>query len=319
MNHTVFLNLAKMDFDHKLDFSPFNKITTVSKYDISSDPAEILTRVQGQNIVITKEMPLRGDLIAQFPASVQLICEAGTGYNNIDIDAARQKNITVCNIPGYSTEAVAQLVITFILNLSSSLAWQQIMLKQNNFTNFTQCLQVPHFELQNKTLGIIGAGSIGRQVIKIALALGMKILTYTRTSRQWDDPAIQSVSLEELLAKSDFVTLHCPLTPATRHLINKDRLNLMKPTAFIINTARGAIINEPDLIAALQNRQIAGAALDVQDPEPPAPDNPLFAMENVLLTPHIGWKCLESRQRLLNLLAANIASFLQGKPINVVN
>ena len=260
------------------------------------------------------------NLISQFPDSVKLICEAGTGYNNIDIVAAREKNITVCNVPSYSTEAVADLVITYILNFSSSLIQQQIMLKQKNFNNFTKHLELPHFELQGKILGVIGGyGTIGREVIKIALALGMNINIYSRTQKPWDNPNVHFVSLEDLLKQSDFVTLHCPLNPDTLNLIDKDMIRLMKPSAFIINTSRGPIIKESDLIEALQNGRIAGAALDVQDPEPPEITNPLFDMENVILTPHIGWRRFESRQRLIELMAVNIISFIQGKPINVVN
>ncbi|HEY3424032.1 MAG TPA: NAD(P)-dependent oxidoreductase [Negativicutes bacterium] len=318
MKNTVFLNAAKLDFDNALDFSPLIKHTTVTKYNSSSNE-EIVERVKGQNIIITKELPVRGDLIAQFPPSVTLICEAGTGYNNIDITAAREKNIAVCNIPSYSTEAVAQLVITFILNLSSSLIQQQLMLQKRNFDNFTKYLQVPHFELQDKTLGVIGAGTIGRHVIKIAQILGMNILVYNRNPKPWGDPSVQFVSLEELLTQSDFVSIHCPLTADTKHLINKQRLNLMKPSAFIVNTSRGAIIQETDLIEALQNKKIAGAALDVQDPEPPKLNNPLFDMDNVILTPHIGWRRLESRQRLIKLMADNIEAFIHGTPINIVN
>ncbi len=318
MKTTVFLNTAKVNFDNRLDFSPITKLTALTNYAASSHE-EILARVKDQNIVITKELPIGRDLITQFPPSVELICEAGTGYNNIDIAAAKEKNIAVCNIPGYSTAAVAQLAITFMLSLSSSLALQQIMIKQKNFDNFTKFLQVPHFELQNKTLGVIGAGTIGQQVIKTALSLGMNILTYNRTPKAWGDQDIKTASLEELLKQSDFVTIHCPLTAETKYLINKDTLKLMKSSACIINTSRGPIIKETDLIEALQKGHIAGAALDVQDPEPPEPDNPLFAMNNVILTPHIGWKCLESRQRLIKLLAANIEAFTQGQPINVVS
>lgn len=263
-------------------------------------------------------MTIGRDLIEKFPSSVKLICEAGTGYNNIDIEAAKEKGIYVANVPGYSSEAVAQLVITFILNLTSSLSEQQRMIENKNYDNFTKYLQVPHFEIQNKTLGVIGAGTIGQQVIKVAKALGMNILVYSRTPKDLGDSTIKFVSLEELLKKCDFVTLHCPLTNDTKHLINKSKLELMKPGACIINTARGAIINEIDLIEALKNKTIAGAALDVQEQEPPELNNPLFNMKNVILTPHIGWRCLESRQRLINLLAENAEAFIKGNPINIV-
>ncbi len=318
MKNTVFLNCAKVDFDNQLDHSSLKSVTNITTYKESSQE-EVLERSNGQNIIITKELPLDRELIKKLPPSVELICEAGTGYNNIDLAAAREKNISVCNIPAYSSEAVAQLAITFLLSLSSSLAKQQVMLSQGNYDNFNKHLMVKHFEVNKKTLGVIGAGNIARQVIAAARALGMNVLVNSRSQKTWNDPQIQSASLEELLKESDFVTIHCPLTPETKHLINKEKLELMKNTAFIINTARGAIINEGDLIEALKKKRIAGAALDVQDPEPPKPDNPLFFMDNVILTPHIGWKCFESRQRLIDLLAENIRCFTEGKPINVVS
>ncbi|WP_425800957.1 NAD(P)-dependent oxidoreductase [Desulfitobacterium sp. Sab5] len=317
MLNTVFLNSQKVDFDKKLNFESITQVTNLTNYDSSSDE-EILKRIKDQNIIITKELPMGRDLIAQFPSSVKLICEAGTGYNNIDLKAAKEKNITVCNIPGYSSEAVAQLAMTFILSFSSSMIVQQNMLKQKNYDNFTQYLNVPHFELLGKTLGLIGSGGIGGQVMKIARSLGMNILVYSRTPKKWEDSNIQSVTLEELLKKSDFVSIHCPLTPETKHLINRETLKLMKPSAYLINTSRGPIIKETDLIEALQNKTIAGAALDVQEQEPPELDNPLFDMDNVILTPHIGWRCIESRQRLINLIADDIKAFTEGNPINVV-
>ncbi|MCW2276952.1 NAD(P)-dependent oxidoreductase [Heliophilum fasciatum] len=318
MQNAVFLNLAKLDFDQQLDFAPLMKLAKVTSYS-DSRAEEIIERVADQQIVITKELPVGRDLIEKFPPSVKLIVEAGTGYNNIDIKAAREKGITVCNVPGYSTEAVAQLTITLMLSLMSSLPKQQRMIERKDYRNFTEHLQVPHRESLGKMLGVIGSGTIGRQVIKIALALGMDVLTYNRTPQTWEMPHVRQVSLGELLGQSDVVTIHCPLTPDTKHLINEERLKWMKPTAVLINTARGPIVKEDDLIKALQEGTIAGAALDVQNPEPPSPDNPLFAMDNVILTPHIGWKTLESRQRLIGMMADIIAGFLAGKPVNVVN
>ncbi|MBL4933291.1 NAD(P)-dependent oxidoreductase [Clostridium paridis] len=317
MSNIVFLNSSRVNFDNSLDFSTLDSLGKVTKYDDSNE-SEILERVKDQNIVVTKELAIGRELIEKFPTSVKLICEAGTGYNNIDTEAAKEKNIAVCNVPGYSSEAVAQLVITFMLSLSSSLSEQQRMIENNNYSNFTKYLGVPHFEIQNKTLGIIGAGSIGQQVMKVAKALGMNIVVYSRSHKDLGDSSIKFVSLEELLRESDFVTIHCPLTKETNHLIDKNNLKLMKPSSFIINTARGAIIKEADLIEALENKIIAGAALDVQEIEPPELNNPLFSMKNVILTPHIGWKCLESRQRLLDILAKNIDAFIKEKPINRV-
>lgn len=312
---TVVLNAKKMNFDGKLDFSILSSQVTV--YDDTA-PEELLERIQDADVIVTKEMPVSGELIRQFPDSVKLICEAGTGYNNLDLAAAKEKGIMVCNIPAYSTQRVAQTAIMLILNLSSAMQVQMAMLAKGNHDNFTKNLQVPHVEVNDKTLGIIGAGHIGREVIRIAKAMDMKILVYTRTPKE-DGDGIRYVDLETLLRNSDYVSLHCPLTPQTRHMINKDTLAMMKPEAFLINTSRGALIDEPALIEALQNGVIAGAGLDVQEVEPPAENNPLYTMSNVLLTPHMGWKGLETRKRLVSILAGNIKAWEDKKPVNVVS
>ncbi len=312
---TVVLNAKKMNFDGKLDFSILSSQVTVYE---DTAPEELLERIQDADVIVTKEMPVSGELIRQFPDSVKLICEAGTGYNNLDLAAAKEKGIMVCNIPAYSTQRVAQTAIMLILNLSSAMQVQMAMLAKGNHDNFTKNLQVPHVEVNDKTLGIIGAGHIGREVIRIAKAMDMKILVYTRTPKE-DGDGIRYVDLETLLRNSDYVSLHCPLTPQTRHMINKDTLAMMKPEAFLINTSRGALIDEPALIEALQNGVIAGAGLDVQEVEPPAEDNPLYTMSNVLLTPHMGWKGLETRKRLVSILAGNIKAWEDKKPVNVVS
>ena len=311
----VVLNAKKMNFDGKLDFSVLSSDVTV--YDDTTE-RQLSERIQGANIIVTKEMPVSAEMIQKFPESVKLICEAGTGYNNIDLEATRKKGITVCNIPAYSTERVAHTAIMMILNLSSAMQVQMKMLACGNHDNFTRNLQVPHVEVNGKTLGIIGAGHIGRKVIQIAQALDMNILVYTRTPRE-DEKGIRYVSLEELLKNSDYVSMHCPLTESTKHMINKESLSLMKPSAFIINTSRGALIDEAALIEALENGTIAGAGLDVQETEPPEENSPLYTMDQVLLTPHMGWKGLETRQRLVSILADNIKQFMEGNPINVVS
>lgn len=311
----VVLNAKKMNFDGKLDFSVLSSDVTV--YDDTTEQ-QLSERIQGANIIVTKEMPVSAEMIQKFPESVKLICEAGTGYNNIDLEATRKKGITVCNIPSYSTERVAHTAIMMILNLSSAMQVQMKILACGNHDNFTRNLQVPHVEVNGKTLGIIGAGHIGRKVIQIAQALDMNILVYTRTPRE-DEKGIRYVSLEELLKNSDYVSMHCPLTESTKHMINKESLSLMKPSAFIINTSRGALIDEAALIEALENGTIAGAGLDVQETEPPEEASPLYTMDQVLLTPHMGWKGLETRQRLVSILADNIKQFMEGNPINVVS
>ena len=311
----VVLNAKKMNFDGKLDFSVLSSDVTV--YDDTTEQ-QLSERIQGADIIVTKEMSVSAEMIQKFPESVKLICEAGTGYNNIDLEATRKKGITVCNIPSYSTERVAHTAIMMILNLSSAMQVQMKMLACGNHDNFTRNLQVPHVEVNGKTLGVIGAGHIGRKVIQIAQALDMNILVYTRTPRE-DEKGIRYVSLEELLKNSDYVSMHCPLTESTKHMINKESLSLMKPSAFIINTSRGALIDEAALIEALENGTIAGAGLDVQETEPPEEASPLYTMDQILLTPHMGWKGLETRQRLVSILADNIKQFMEGNPINVVS
>ena len=316
MNHkTVVFNEAKMNFDGNLDFSVLSpEVVTYS----DTTPDQFLERAADAEILITKEMPVSRQQILALPDSVKLICEAGTGYNNLDLDAAREKGITVCNIPAYSSERVAHTAIMMILNLSSTMQTQMAMLAKGNHDNFTKNLQVSHVEVNGKTLGVIGAGHIGRKVMQIAQALDMNILVHSRTPRE-DEKGIRYVSLEELLKNSDYVSMHCPLTESTKHMINKETLSLMKPSAFIINTSRGALIDETALIEALENGTIAGAGLDVQETEPPEENSPLYTMDQVLLTPHMGWKGLETRQRLVSILEDNIKQVMEGNPINVVS
>ena len=311
----VVVNASKMNYDHLLDFSVLSN--DVQVYDDSTNE-EVIERIQGARVVVTKELPVGADLLSQFPDSVKLIVEAGTGYNNIDLDAARAKGITVCNIPAYSTERVAHTVIMMLLNFSSTMQQQIGMLAKGDRSNFTKYLQVSHTEVNGKTLGVVGAGHIGMEVIKVAKALGMNILIHTRTPKS-DGDGIRYVSLDELLEHSDYITLHCPLNEQTKHMINKDTIAKMKSSAVIINTGRGALINEADLCEALAAKRIAGAGLDVQEVEPPAEDSPLYTLDNVIITPHMGWKGLETRQRLVGIIRDNVQAFLKGEPINVVS
>lgn len=312
---TVVLNAAKMNYDGKLDLTRLSGDVTV--YDATA-PEQLLERIQGAAVVVTKELPVSADILSQFPDSVKLLCEAGTGYNNIAMDAARAKGLTVCNIPAYSTQRVAHTAIMLMLNLSSSMRRQQAMLSRGDHSNFTEFLSVDHVELNGKTLGLIGTGSIGKAVAKIAQAMEMRVIAHAHMPKA-DADDIHYVNLNELLAESDYLSLHCPLTPDTRHIIDADKLNKMKPSAFLINTSRGPLVDEAALIEALQKGVIAGAGLDVQEYEPPAEGNPLYTMDNVILTPHMGWKGLETRRRLSDLLAGNIKAFFDGAPINVVS
>ena len=311
----VVVNASKMNYDHALDFSVLS--SDVQVYDNSTNE-ELIERIQGARVVVTKELPVGADLLSQFPDTVKLIVEAGTGYNNIDLNAAKERGITVCNIPAYSTERVAHTVIMMILNFASTMQKQIGMLAKGDRSNFTKYLQVSHTEVNGKTLGVVGAGHIGMEVIKVAKALGMNILVHTRTPKA-DGDGIRYVSLDELLEHSDYITLHCPLNEQTKYMINKEAISKMKPSAVIVNTGRGPLINEADLCEALAAKRIAGAGLDVQEVEPPAEDSPLYTLDNVIITPHMGWKGLETRQRLVGIIRDNVQAFFKGEPINVVS
>ena len=311
----VVVNASKMNYDQALDFSVLS--SDVQVYDNSTNE-ELIERIQGARVVVTKELPVGADLLSQFPDTVKLIVEAGTGYNNIDLNAAKERGITVCNIPAYSTERVAHTVIMMILNFASTMQKQIGMLAKGDRSNFTKYLQVSHTEVNGKTLGVVGAGHIGMEVIKVAKALGMNILIHTRTPKA-DGDGVRYVSLDELLANSDYITLHCPLNEQTKYMINKETIAKMKPSAVIVNTGRGPLINEADLCEALAAKRIAGAGLDVQEVEPPAEDSPLYTLDNVIITPHMGWKGLETRQRLVGIIRDNVQAFFKGEPINVVS
>ena len=311
----VVVNASKMNYDHALDFSVLS--SDVQVYDDSTNE-ELIERIQGARVVVTKELPVGADLLSQFPDTVKLIVEAGTGYNNIDLNAAKERGITVCNIPAYSTERVAHTVIMMILNFASTMQKQIGMLAKGDRSNFTKYLQVSHTEVNGKTLGVVGAGHIGMEVIKVAKALGMNVLVHTRTPKA-DGDGIRYVSLDELLEYSDYITLHCPLNEQTKYMINKEAISKMKTSAVIVNTGRGPLINEADLCEALAAKRIAGAGLDVQEVEPPAEDSPLYTLDNVIITPHMGWKGLETRQRLVGIIRDNVQAFFKGEPINVVS
>ena len=317
----VVLNAKKMNFDGKLDFSILSSDVTV--YDDTTEQ-QLSERIQGADIIVTKEMPVSGEMIQHFPESVKLICEAGTGYNNIDLEAARKKGITVCNIPAYSTERVAHTAIMMMLNLSSTMQVQMKMLARGNHDNFTKNLQVSHVEVNGKTLGVIGAGHIGRKVMQIAQALDMNILVHSRTPRE-DEKGIRYVSLEELLKNSDYVSMHCPLTESTKHMINKETLSLMKPSAFIINTSRGALVATNDLIEGIREKKFFGVGLDVYEEEGSnvfenredevlqhSTTARLLSFPNVIVTSHQGFLTEEALEAISLTTLENAVAFENG-------
>lgn len=325
----IFLNSSRLNYDEALDFSRLSRVTelTLNQVDALTTADEIAEKVISSNaeIVITKEMEVPLAALEKFPPSVKLMCEAGTGYNNIPIAQARSRGIDVANIPTYSTEGVAHMVITYIMNFSAAIFQQAKMLHEGNRENF-QVFQHPIYEINGKKLGLIGgSGTIGTAVADVALPLGMDVLISSRSGRlpsghkYENNPRVKVVPLDELLSTSDFVSINCPLNGETRHSIGSQEIRLMKPTAFLINTARGAIINEAELIQCMKDGVIAGAGLDVQEVEPPNSESDLWKLDNVFLTPHIGWRRLETRQRLVDMTTDNIEAYIKGQKKNVVN
>jgi glycerate dehydrogenase len=287
-------------------------------------PAELGQRLKRQSVAVTNKVVI-GRTVLSSPSvqELKLIAVAATGTEIIDREAAKEIGVTVCNVPGYATQSVAQFTLALILELATRAgryasavrtdAWQQSSVF--TFLNF------PSVELKGKKLGIIGYGNIGRAVAEMARGFGLGIIIAARPGSTEPIPSGR-VSLTELFRQADVVTLHCPLTPQTKNLINAETLSLMKPTAILVNTARGALIDETALIEALSQNRLAAAALDVISHEPPPADHPIIQaakkLDNLLVTPHTAWSARESRERLLQEVANNISAFFEGKPRNVV-
>jgi len=277
--------------------------------------ADVVARAADADIVLTNKTLITQKSLAALPR-LRYIGVLATGYNTVDVQAAQQRGILVCNVPEYSTPNVTQAVFALLLELTNRTGHHSQTVHEGRWS------ASPDFcywdgelvELAGRTLGIVGYGRIGKAVAAVGRAFGMQILAHRRTAS--DDP--QFVSLDRLLSESDVVSLHCPLVPDTKELINAARLAQMKPSAFLINTARGALIHEPDLAAALNTERIAGAGLDVLSVEPPLASNPLLSARNCVLTPHIAWATRNARLRLLEVTAANIRSYLLNRPQNVI-
>lgn len=300
-----------------VSFEEIYRLGEVREYPLT--PVDKIVEYVGDaEAVLCNKTPFTAEVLEACP-NLKYIGLCATGYNNIDVAAATRLGITVCNAPAYSNAAVAQQVFSFILRYTNrTSAYNRFVhnggwIRSETFSAF----EYPITELAGKTLGIIGYGRIGRQVAKIAHAFDMNVIVNTRTAKQ--DSSVKFVGLKELLAKSDIITLHCPLTDETNGLIDLDALKLCKPSAIIINTSRGAVINEADLAYALENDIIAGAGLDVLCEEPMSADNPLLNAKNCIITPHIAWASIDTRKRLITIVADNLSAFINGKPINTVN
>ena len=297
----------------ELDFDFLNQFGDVTYYDTTRNE-DVLSRAKDADILVINKIVMDKDTLAECK-NLKLITILATGYNIVDIEAAKALGITVCNVPYYSTNSVAQLTFAFILDFACKLSLHTQSVARGDWqrcNDFAYTLDTLH-ELSGKTLGIIGYGSIGKKVAQIGKAFGMNVLIATRM------PVEGCVSKEEVFKNADFVTLHCPLNEQSKLMINEKSLALFKPTAYLINTARGGLIDENALAAALNSGKIAGAALDVLTSEPPKADNPLIHAKNCIITPHMAWASLEARVRLLHATEDNVRAFLQNAPINKVN
>lgn len=282
-------------------------------------PEETVERAKDAEVVLTNKVCLRRAEIEQLP-KLKYIGVLATGYNVVDIDAAHEHGITVTNVPAYSTESVAQMVFSHLLTVTNHTEHYASLNRDGRWASNTDfCYWDTELtELAGKTFGIVGLGNIGRRVAAIAQAFGMKVAAYT-SKRTEDLPSgITKLSIDELLQSSDVVSLHCPLTPDTQHLINSRTLQLMKPSAVLINTGRGPLINDQDVADALKANRLRAYCADVLSNEPPKADNPLLSCSNAFITPHIAWATKEARTRLVSIAINNVQAFLSGHPINMV-
>lgn len=278
---------------------------------------EIIDVAKDSDIIICNKAKITRRIMKECK-NLKFVTLFATGYNNIDLDAAKDFNITVSNAPGYSTDSVAQHTFALILEQALNISKYNSSVKKGDWVRSKKFsyFSYPLIELSAKTLGIIGLGTIGIKVAQIAKSFGMRVIAYSRTKKQIE--GIEFCDLKNVLSESDFLTLHCPLNNQTEGIINSNTLKLMKPTAFIINTSRGGVIVEKDLVDALKKGVIAGAAVDVLDTEPMYDSHPYLTAPNMIITPHIAWATIESRERLIRLVAENVSCFINGNPKNIV-
>ncbi len=295
----------------------FAALGEVRRYPLTP-PQRVTEYIGDSDAAICNKTVFTEEIMCACP-NLKYIGLCATGYNNIDIEAANRHGITVSNVPAYSTRAVAQQVFSYVLHFASRTADYNAdvhnggWIRSETFSYFT----IPTYELSGLTMGIIGFGSIGSTVADIAKAFDMRVIAATRTPK--NVPDVEFTDIDSVFARSDFITVHCPLTDKTRELVNMERLRLCKPSAVVINTSRGPVVNEHDLTEALNSGIIAGAGLDVVSSEPMKADNPLLGAKNCLITPHVAWAPVQTRQRLVSEAAENLRCFIAGKPRNTVN
>ncbi len=281
---------------------------------------DIVARARNSDIILTNKVPLTREILAQLPA-LKYICVLATGYNVVDIRAAKERGILVSNIPAYSTHSVAQLVFALLLELTHRTGDHSNAVRQGRWSSNPDFSfwDVPLIELKGKTFGIVGFGNIGKAVAAIASSFEMKVMISTRSRHSSAESKFEFTDTESIFRQSDVVSLHCALTDETYRLVNTARLSAMKQSAYLLNTGRGDLVDERALADALNRGAIAGAGLDVLSSEPPSKENPLLTAKNCIITPHIAWATLASRQRLMDTAVSNVRAFINKRPINVVS
>ena len=302
-----------------LSWDELNQFGEVIIYERTSED-EVIDRCKGAEIILTNKVVLDATTLNMLPR-LQYIGVLATGYNVVDLEVASRQNIVVTNIPAYSTESVAQMVFAHILNIVSRVEHYARENRKGRWTNSSDFCYLDHnlTELYGKRMGIIGLGNTGMATARIAQAFGLNVMAYTSKDEDELPNGIRKVTLEQLYSESDIISLHCPLTDSTYHMINKETLATMKPTAILINTGRGPLVDDSAVATALHKGIIAAYGADVITTEPPKEDNPLLSAPYCYLTPHIAWATKEARTRLLNTCIRNIKAFLDGEPINQVN
>lgn len=301
-----------------LSWDAVSQLGELTVYDRTSSE-EVIERSAGAEAILTNKTVITAEIMEALP-DLKYIGVLATGYNVVNVNAAREKGIVVTNIPAYSTPSVAQMVFAHILNIAQQVQHHSEEVRKGRWTNNADfCFwDTPLIELREKKIGLVGLGHTGFNTARIAIGFGMQVTAYTSKSSLQLPPEIKKRTLEELFSECDIVSLHCPLTDETKELVNAERLRLMKPTAILINTGRGPLVNEQDLADALNAGKLYAAGLDVLSSEPPKADNPLLTARNCYITPHIAWASLEARTRLMDILVENIKAFQAGKPVNNV-
>ena len=315
--HLVILDAYTTNPDD-LSWAPVEELADCTLHD-RTPPSDVLARIGDADAVMLNKAVLSADTLEQAP-NLKYVGILATGWNTVDLAAADRRGIVVCNVPGYSTDSVAQQTFALLLELTNQVALHSADARAGGWAqNADYCYRLsPQMELSSLVMGIVGFGQIGQAVARIARAFGMRVLAHRRHIHTPPPEGVDYVDLDRLFSESDVVSLHCPLSSATAGLVNASRLAQMKPTAFLINTSRGPLVVEEDLANALRENRIAGAAVDVLSTEPPSPQNPLLTAPRCFITPHIAWATAAARKRLIDIAAENLRAFLAGRPVHVV-